>query len=403
MKNKEIISFEDLLNLQLIEPEKRRIEIYRERSLADACFFARQANKAKDISLKNLNRAKKMHLHECVVDFCRHLRYYYSVRNPNASKAKFYDVEYKKYLQIKHIEEEMESLYCEWAIIFGTKKWDQQRAEFIRKAWELLTRAQSYQICLRGYFLLTSCYSGQTEQLLNCSREALAYFESLSFYTKTPKLVFAMLAMPALIEKCRYQECLELVDKYQPKKKNNNHFNFAMFKAITLLRDQKIPEAYEYLYNYSMHGATDVMKEQWEILKAYTHCLADLSGIGLPEEFGSIGKFLNSIEIWARDKKGHNFNLILLEILLRYCRNGDLHDRVDAFSRYIRRHKKQDNRNEILLKGLIHWINNNYRHDFRPELEKLSKIKPQEVDVEIIPYEVLIQQILHQPARLQMI
>ena len=395
MNTIELNDFQDLLNLKLIDAEKRRIEIYRERSLADACFFARQTKKARDISLKNLNRAKKMHLHDCVVDFCRHLRYYYSVANPNARKAHFYHTDYRKHLLIKRVEEEMESLYCEWALTFGKAKWDQQKEHFVKSAWELLTQAQSYQICLRGYFILTSCYSGDSEQLLKCSQEALAYFESLAFYSKKPKEVFAMLALPALIEKKNYQRCLELVDKYQPNKKTVNHFNFATFKAITLLRSGKYLEAYGYLYNYSLNGAPDALKEQWEILKAFVHSLADLSGTKLPGEFGSIGKFLNSVEIWAKDKKGHNFNLILLEILLRYCRQDDnIHDRVDGFSRYIRRHKKQDNRNEILLKGLLTWINNNFSYDFELERELLCGSKPQEVDVEIIPYEDLIELVL---------
>ena len=87
------------------------------------------------------------------------------------------------------------------------------------------------------------------------------------------------------------------------------------------------------------------IQEQWKIVKAYTALFS--------EKKYKIGKFINEVPIFSKDKAGANASIIIVQ-MLHYLKMGKTHqyiERCDALSSYMNRHLKGKIR--ILAKLLL--------------------------------------------------
>ena len=331
MKNSILNVFSEVLKIEMITAEKKRVETEINRALAHAYFYAQNSVGSKNVSESALREAQKMHLSSCVLDFCRYARYHYSVVAPNKRKVSYFNKIIAKHKKIREVEEEMDDIYSEFALTFNSTRSLKEKNTFIERTESLMKQQQNYQICIRGYAILAACFAGDQHKLLSYSRQALSYFESIRFYARKPRVVFAGLAIPPLIELEKYDEAMKLIRRYKPKEKNPNHFNYSMYQAVIMLREGRYFECEPFLYSLSLYGASVAFKQHWEILKAYLHALSEINEVRLTKNF-KFGKFMNSVGVWASDKKGSNLNLVVLEVLFGYARNDSrLFDRTSVF------------------------------------------------------------------------
>ena len=226
---------------------------------------------------------------------------------------------------------------------------------------------------------------------LSYANDAIAYFESHPYYSRKSLEIFAILAITLQIEKGEFQKARNLIDRYLPKKGTYNYYKCLQQKALLFLQSEEYESAYNFANQQSTYKATESFKQEWKIIRAYTHALAELGAFEVDEKF-KLGKLLNEIDLWSKDKSGQNLNLIILEILFRYARNDiRIHDRVLAWRRYLMTHLKKNERSYIFIKGLLKWIDSSFSCDFTDVKQKLEKTKPYSIDLEIIPYPKIIE------------
>jgi len=150
-----------------------------------------------------------------------------------------------------------------------------------------------------------------------------------------------------------------------------------------------------------------LLKEKWQISEAYVHFLVfvdKIVPIRSDERFSNfkLGKFLNSVPIFSKDKRGLNIPILVIQILFTIAKRDfeTAINRIEAIkkycSRYLRKH--QNFRSNCFIKMLLQAPISGF-HKAGTErraakyLEQLKsaplEITNQAYEVEIIPYEDL--------------
>ena len=120
-----------------------------------------------------------------------------------------------------------------------------------------------------------------------------------------------------------------------------------------------------------------------------------------------LGKFVNEVPIFSKDKQGHNTNILILQILflLRKGKHGDIIDRVESLKKYVSNYLRKGNtfRTSCFIKmlcqlpaGNFHSVNVQRRtkHYYDKMMGLPKEQARMDVDVEIVPYEVLWDKVL---------
>lgn len=158
----------------------------------------------------------------------------------------------------------------------------------------------------------------------------------------------------------------------------------------------------------SLSRLDEIWIQQWRIRSAYIHFLSKIGEVDL-ERVGKkrvpnfrLGKFLNEVPIYSKDKRGLNISILIAQmlILLADRKKELLYDRIEALNKYSYRHLKNDNR--LRSNCFIRMILALVKADFNPiranrYAEKyIAKLNTTEMnlneysaDIEIIPYERL--------------
>lgn len=377
------------------------IRIINHQADCKAHFIAGNSAEAYKIGSRFLRTAVQLHLTDAVIDFATACRFYCSVVHPDARKKSSYTRIIEKHRALKRIEEKADDIFIEYAFLSNKKKKAEENPILIKEIEKILKGPINFQIGFRCYFTLASYLTALKEEdkVLETCESALNYFESLNFKTQKPSMVFAHVAIPVHIKRKNFELAALMIEKYTPNKKDKNYFNVCQFKALLYFHAKQYTKAFEYVYGLSLHGASCHVKEEWAFYKGFAAALSELGLIPQRSNF-NMGKLLNQIDFFLSDKAGSNINLIILEILFYYARNNiRIHDREPAIKRYILRHTKAGDRSNILLKGLVKWINSNFKYDFQAERLALEQTPPESIDLEIIPYPHLIE-ILHEKSNI---
>ena len=115
-----------------------------------------------------------------------------------------------------------------------------------------------------------------------------------------------------------------------------------------------------------------------------------------------IGKFLNTIPVFSKDKKGINASILLMHVafLLQRKDYNKIIDRIDSLNQYAFRHLRKDDtfRSNCMIKMVIQMTKadfnpirtERYTRDLLHQLEQVKLTGSGEnIETEIIPYEVL--------------
>ena len=391
--NKNFKTSKELLEEQLLSSAKSMIRIINHQADCKANFIAGNSAAAYKIGSRFLRTAVQLHLTDAVIDFATACRYYCSVVHPDARRKASYTKILEKHRELKKIEEKADDLLTDFVFLTNKKKKIEEDPQFIQQIEKILLGPINFQIGFRCYYILAYYLTALKKEIkvLEVCENALNYFDTLNFKTHKPSIIFAHVAIPVHIKRGSFELAAKMIEKYTPNRKDTNYFKFCQCKALLFFYSKQYENAYNYVHGLSLYGASKNVKEEWEFYKGFASALSELGLIPVKANF-NIGKLLNQIENYASDKTGFNINLIILEILFYYARNNmRIHDREPAIKRYILRHTKPGDRSNILLKGLLKWINNNFSYDFEAEQLALARTAPESIDLEIIPYRHLIK------------
>jgi hypothetical protein len=152
------------------------------------------------------------------------------------------------------------------------------------------------------------------------------------------------------------------------------------------------------------------LQERWRINEAYIHLLIQLGKITTPipnKKRFNLGKFLNQVSIYEKDKKGLKVCLVIIQLLFRILRKEEdqLNKQVDSTKKYCSRYLNSTAglRSKYFINMLLQVPKANF-HPVASErkakryYDKLKahplKLSNQAQEIEIIPFEDLWELIL---------
>ncbi len=221
---------------------------------------------------------------------------------------------------------------------------------------------------------------------------------------------FLQKKIPALVAIGQLDQAKEIA-KETNKMMSVGTFNWhiALIRRITIcLHKGDYQEAYDLFKAHTKHRSSfEILKEHWKILEGFIYFFIQIGRIEqYSEERFLLGKFLNEVPIYSKDKAGSNINILIIQILLRMHREeyGKIIDRIDSLREYARTYTRnpETRRANIFINMIIKMEAASFHkagtiRKTKGLLKKLNNTPlslGQNLNIEIIPYPVLWEAIL---------
>ncbi|MCO6476815.1 MAG: hypothetical protein J5I94_09365 [Phaeodactylibacter sp.] len=212
------------------------------------------------------------------------------------------------------------------------------------------------------------------------------------FAFKVKKLMaFISLSEYGLAQK-ELDDCLRLAPK--------GSYNWALalvYKAILGFHSNNLEQTAEAigharkLYN----KLPENVRDQWLVIEAF---LDFLKGKNV-----KMGKLLNQVDLFSRDKQGANIPVIILEAisLLKSGKKGGLIDKAEAYKQYAHRNLRVETtiRSNLFMKMLLQIPAGRFKREVverrvKQYQARLSSHDIEAIEVEMVPYEALWEKVL---------
>lgn len=375
----------------------------RARGIQDAA--AKQARKA-------LKKALQYDFSLVAFDMAAYLQYYYGHLVGDHAKFKKYVEISRKYQAQLQAEQTAQQYMLEISVHFAKSKTiDPQLIDlaksYIKPLEELLLQFDSNRLHLYTYNLLIMTHemeSNHQEVIKTCDR-ALRFFEQKSNpVPASASFIFQFKKIPAatLLQDFRMAH-LNIEATLQNLRPNIHNWHIVLqHQAILGFHAQELTLTATALkmYHHQKKCPAPNLREEWDILEAYYKFMTKDSKFRLP-------RFLNNVPTFSKDKRGHNINILIVQILflLQAERYDQVQDRIRSLLDYSKRHLRanEDFRSNCFIK-LLTTLSAGGFHKKRilPRAKKyLSKLKSlplkeakQPFELEIIPYEMLWDEIM---------
>ncbi len=374
-----------------------------------------------DYAEKAMRLAIKYEHADLVVQIAKVLRKFYATRMGDEKSFNYYDQLYKNYTKLSQAEAQAEECYERIMMLAVKEKPTGQEISqlgenFYRQLEPLLDQHKTFTIhrfirYIQVTYLLNAC---QFEETIEASQKALDFFYQKEFNLKSTIIGFLQHQLVCYTQLKQYEEgrkklseCLELYDDYN----GYGWFKIMELGLILYFHSKHYQEAYELIKEVLEHPKLRYQdmytQESWKIYKSYVHYLVFIKKVTPAEDdkqFNNfrLGKFLNEVPLYSRDKRGMNIPILVIQILFTIAmkRYDQAFDRIEAIEKYTSRYIRKDDhfRSNCFIKMLLQIpVAGFHRRAVQRYAEKYQKklfsqpleIANQPHEIEIIPYEEL--------------
>lgn len=346
----------------------------------------------------------------------RDLRAHYASSDPSPSLVKKYETIIAKYDAIIQAETLVHQYYDRVALICNTRDgFTKDHLAYFKEAAEStlpLTRLGSSTLNRFIYSMVIAHYHANREYntALDYCEQALAgipedhpNIQSLRFSVLHRK-VSVLLGLEKNIEA---KEVAREVCEIFPTGTANWHIA-TIKRVIVCFHGGDYQEAYDlFKANCEQPCPYEPIAEYWQILRGYLYFLIQ-RGLVTPyeKERFSLGKFMNEMPMYQKDKAGQNINILLIQLLVQLERNQywPVIDRIASLQEYIRSYTKnpETKRANLFISMIVKMSNAHFHRSgtelktkkLRLELEQTPIKYGQNLAVEIVPYPILWKEIL---------
>ena len=397
------------------------------REFTAARFLLRRGARkiAIEILAKTWKKAKQIELTPVILESLQLLRHHHGVIL--GDRRKFYQyhkhIQYYQELYLEEIRADgyIEELLSHYVIDKSTKKHYYEMAEKYQLFLEqTLTRVSSKKLQHRKRFLSVAknMIVNDYESTVKECAEAIRYFHGFKNIPEAYIRPYLYQLVVSYIQLAKYQKGEEAVKQLLKmlEEGQSNWFkgmelyctlalhSKSYYKALGLWRQCSRHPKFRRLY--------PSVREPWYIIEAFVHYTYKTGKIpeACPELERSrfrLTKFLNEVPVFARDKRGYNIPILIIQILF-LLQQGDhdaVNERLDAISRYALRHfhRGEHYRTNCFIKMLVQLPRCFFR---RKDLEKRTAayyhqlqnvplhLAQEAHEIEIIPYEDLWELVL---------
>ena len=377
---------------------------------------------AAELLEKSLPKAIKYSLTEDIIMQSRQLYNYYSsnIKNNKYKSKKYYELQ-KQYLHIYEWEIKAENYFLDIQktqsqSLANATELTKKKSLIYFKELEGIKDIHTFRFRFNRYRIFASYYEFHKDyrSLLSLTEETLKEFSSKEFSSEANISNIQIRNLWALIQAGRLEDTINFgikaINKIQPAETNWFRLNYYILKAQ--LYSKKYFDAVQLITkiisNPRFNKISDYYHEIFYTALGYIYLIneSDLSGelkghrTILPEF--KLGKFLNTVPVFSKDKRGINVSILLMHIgfLLQRKDYNSIIDRADSLNQYAYRYLRHDDsfRSNCMIKMVIQMT----KADFNPvrteryttELYKQLKSvnlagSGENIEIEVIPFEVL--------------
>lgn len=364
-----------------------------------------------DIARGLLSKLQKLELYNLVYSVADDLSIHYSVIDVSIKQRRKYAqlatealVDMNAYATVRHHYGKLISM-CNIRASY-TPKIKRECVDTMKVVQPLIKKGR-HNINRFIYIIIICRYTVEHnyEKIIHYCDEALESFPKNHPNIRSLSFVFLLNKTSALIPLNRLEEAKRIArETLQIVPKHSFNWHLILLKRIVVcLHAQDYQEAYELFKAHERKKCVyPIIQEYWNIIKGYLYFLIQRNYIQpYANERFSLGKFLNEMPIYSRDKAGNNINILIVQILIQMVREQypRIIDRVDSLREYARVYTRNEEskRANIFIKMIMKMEAARF-HRQRTEIktQKLAETLTatplrmgQNLAIEIIPFPVL--------------
>lgn len=372
------------------------------------------------LAQKIIRQAKQFEFTEITLDTARILRMHYAVFEGDQGKAEQYDELVREQMAILEEEARAEMLYESLVLKYVNSKSTQTEiSEEAQKAAEILRpiadRHPTHRIglCLYLIEVIRHMSINDYQKTLEICQEAIAFFEKKEYNAKVTLITFLYQQLACEIKLRDYaageetaEKCISMLSPGP-----TNWFRAMELYFMLSVHSGQYSKAYglmqQAMKNNRFQFQSKTQIETWKIYEAFARALYELGAVELdaktrkPGKF-RVGKFLNEVPVFSKDKSGMNIPIIIIQLLfmLLHGKSDEIIDREESIRRYCNRHLREEDtrRSDIFIKMLLLFPTCSFdkaciQEKAAPMLKELAALPlesaSQSFEIEIIPYEAL--------------
>ncbi len=350
------------------------------------------------------------------------LRLHYGTIKGDQVRYDFYRRLYQEYRHIWLMESETEDLYTHLASHYGNTRASrlevgEAACGYYEQIAPYLDICPAFRLQLCGRMIQMTIHSSQNDYVRAAAvcEEAIAFFREKSFDCTLAFQVFYYQLVVSCIQLKEFERGERTIAAYQSLYEEGTFNWFKLQEMFFLLAihtqhyDTAATICDRMLRHPKMSSQPAQITEMWTIHAAYVHYLRLIGRASGAQDVDratrfKIGKFMNEMPVFSKDKQGMNIPILIIQILFSIQDNSYVQtiDRIEAVKKYCSRYLRQgDNfRSNCFIKLLLQIPEGAFHRAAvlrRAEkyLEQLRSV-PLEIacqahEIEIIPYEDLWQ------------
>ena len=369
-----------------------------------------------DLYQKVLRKALEVELTEYIVFASRHLRVERGTNKGDKDKFSYYNALYKEYKLILDAEILAEEFYN--LLILPYTKSKEKRDDTYKIAQEYKNQLQPFleqysspylQLLGRYIEVIGFLSINDYKKVIELSEEALIFFEQKNYTYNTPIRIFSHNALIAYIQLKDFEKGNKVAQKsisIVRVGEKSWYVNQELYLMLAL-HSRNYNKSYQILEmvvsSKNFSGLQNYIKERWEIHKIYIDFLIYIKKISIVEKKRfRIGKFLNSVPVYSKDKRGLNIPILIVQLLFLIVKKDydQSLDKFEAIKKYCSRYlRKGDNlRSNCFINMLLQipksgfhkaGVIRNAQKYYDQLLATPLEVSGQSLEIEIIPYEDL--------------
>lgn len=375
-------------------------------------------NSGTDLCEKVFKKALQVELTEFIISAARYLRIHYGTILGNLEKFRYYDEQYEYFLKVSEAEREAESYYVQLMIPYATsqslkEETHENATKFYQELDPILKEYSSPILHFYGTYIRiqSALVVNDYPRVIEYAKEGISFFEQKDYTYITPLRVFYHNLLIGYTQLNDFKTGKQVASKAEKLISPNTYTWYLQYELLLILalRSAEYTEAIGIINlifkSRKFSNQTSAIIERWHINAAYVQFLISIGKMeGKDLQIGKfrLGKFINSLPTYSKDKRGLNIPILIIQFLFMITQNkyDEAIDRTEAIKKYTSRYirKGENLRSHCFLNMLLLVPSCSFHkaaviRKTTPWLKKLEanpiEIANQPHEVEIIPYEDL--------------
>lgn len=413
--------FIDIKKPSYSDRQRAYYQCYKDMAAVNILLGKNARSASVDLCYKILKHATKFEFSQLCLNAYRILRLHYGSREGDLKKYYAYKELYDTYAKSCFWENKAEEMYTDLIVHYvnnkSTKEDTHKRAlAYYEEIKEATTEIGSYSMNLYCSLIHLMVYSSVNDHpnIIRVCDEYIDIFQKKPFAANTPLQIYYYQKLVSYIQMRDFEAgeqtaklCLPLLEEG-----SYNWFQYYGLYFMLSMYTHQYQTAYHIYKTIVGHKRFSFLpsnvKEVWKIYKAYINYLINLKEIDPGQNSDRqaskfrLGRFLNEIPIFSKDKRGMNIAILSIQVLflIQQKKYNKAIDSLEAIEKYCARylHKEDTIRSYYFIKMLLcipaaSFHKKGVIRKASPYLNKLKATPPADVNqmhsIEIIPYEDL--------------